>query len=593
MRETARQVALLAGTALRVSPLRCLSALLEPAGMVIATLGMAAVATLVDGVVAHEWTAVAVSAAFVAAAYPVNMLLAMIGISARVALMEHIGFAFDRQIAEIIAGIPSVEHHERSDVADQLQILRQSRGALGGALNMIIQMLNASIRTAVLLVVMGVIEPRLLTVAVLAIPAMVGGRLRFRWRKEAEEASASSGRLAKHLTGLATDPQAGMELRVFGLRDEVRSRLWAANRGWRVPLAKAEFKCTLSTLAEDGLFALGLTALLGWLLYEAVHGRAGIGTVVLAAYGAITIQEQVMGAARLMGSLSDSLRAAARLLWLRDTAARISHRYAGVLAPPDALRSGIRLEKVGFRYPGSAEWALRDMTLDLPAGSVVALVGENGAGKSTLVKLLLGMYQPTEGRILIDTTDMADLDIEAWRTHTAGAFQDYARFEFLARETVGVGALGRLDDPAAVTAALTAAGGSDLTESLPHGLDTQLGASWDDGVDLSGGQWQKLALGRALMRTEPLLQVFDEPTANLDAPTEHALFERYTATARSSSAHGAITVLVTHRFSTVRAADLIVVVAGGRVSEVGPHADLVHAGGHYAELYELQARDYR
>lgn len=349
----------------------------------------------------------------------------------------------------------------------------------------------------------------------------------------------------------------------------------------------------LSTLVEDGLFALALTALLGWLLVEAIHGSVAIGTLVLAAYGAMNIQSQVVGAARMAGSLSDTLRAASRLLWLRDTTERIRADYRGRSMPPDRLSSGLRLDDVSFQYPNSDRWALSHLSINIPAGSVVALVGENGAGKTTLVKLLLGLYRPTTGRILVDDTDLTDYDIEAWRAATTGAFQDFARFEFLAQETVGVGALELINDRPAVATALSAAGASDVGTGLPFGLDTQLGASWDHGVDLSGGQWQKLALGRALMRQQPLLEIFDEPTANLDAPTEHALFERYAAAARAGRARGAITILVTHRFSTVRNADLIIVLSDGRLTELGSHTELLSQRGHYAELYELHARGYR
>jgi len=194
----------------------------------------------------------------------------------------------------------------------------------------------------------------------------------------------------------------------------------------------------------------------------------------------------------------------------------------------------------------------------------------------------------------VEGRDLADLDVRAWRARLSAGFQDFARFELTAREVVGVGDLPRLDDDPAVVGALERAGAVDVVEGLPAGLDAQLGRSFEDGVDVSGGQWQKLALGRAFMRDEPLVLLLDEPTANLDAETEHALFERYAAgAARARERTGAITVLVTHRFSTVRAADLIVVLDGGRVAATGTHDELVAQGGLYADLYDLQARGYR
>jgi ABC-type multidrug transport system fused ATPase/permease subunit len=189
--------------------------------------------------------------------------------------------------------------------------------------------------------------------------------------------------------------------------------------------------------------------------------------------------------------------------------------------------------------------------------------------------------------------DLARFGPAAWRGRLSAAFQDFASFEFLARETVGVADLPRIDDRGAVSAALERAGATGAVDALPQGLDTQLGTAWDGGAELSGGQWQKLALARGLMRGCPLLVVFDEPTAALDAQTEHALFERFAEAARAGSRAGTVTLLVSHRFSTVRMADLIVVLDGGRVREAGGHAELMAAGGLYAELYQLQSRAYR
>jgi ATP-binding cassette subfamily B protein len=213
--------------------------------------------------------------------------------------------------------------------------------------------------------------------------------------------------------------------------------------------------------------------------------------------------------------------------------------------------------------------------------------------KTTLVKLLCRFYEPDGGQILVDGVDLRRFPVAEWRGCLSAAFQDFSRFEFRLRETVGVGQVTRIDDSAAVESALARAGAEEIPALLAGGLETQLGRSWDGGIDLSGGQWQKLALARTMMRPAPLLVVFDEPTAALDAPTEHALFERVATAARRGESAGTVTVLVTHRFSTVRMADLIVVLDGGRVAAVGFHRDLMSAGGLYAELYDMQARTYR
>jgi ATP-binding cassette, subfamily B, bacterial len=276
-----------------------------------------------------------------------------------------------------------------------------------------------------------------------------------------------------------------------------------------------------------------------------------------------------------------------RLAWLEDYAAAMER---DVDAPvPRRLERGIRLEGVSFAYPGADRMVLEDVDLLLEPGSVVGVVGENGAGKSTLVKLLCGMYRPTHGRITVDGVDLVRIQNLAWRSRLSGAFQDFFRFELLARQSVGLGDLPRLDDAPAVRAAVGRAGAGDVVAGLPSGLDTQLGPSWRGGVDLSFGQWQKLALARGFMRDDVHVLVLDEPTAALDAETEHALFERYAAAARDDR----ITILVSHRFSTVRMADFIVVLDGARVVESGTHEALLARGGQYAQLYTIQAEAYR
>ncbi|MFD0592055.1 ATP-binding cassette domain-containing protein [Catellatospora coxensis] len=247
---------------------------------------------------------------------------------------------------------------------------------------------------------------------------------------------------------------------------------------------------------------------------------------------------------------------------------------------------------MSFAYHGTGRQVLHGVDVTIPAGARVA-VGENGAGKSTLVKLLCGFYQPTSGQILVDGVDLAAVSPQRWRERISAGFQDFARYELAVRRNVGLGDLPHVDSEPHVRDALDRAQAAGVVDGLPDGLDTQLGRSWTDGQELSGGQWQRLALGRAMMRGEPLLLVLDEPASALDPAAEHALFERFADQAgRVSQASGAITLFVSHRFSTVRMADLIIVLRDGEVAEVGDHAALVAAGGLYAELFALQARAY-
>ena len=296
-----------------------------------------------------------------------------------------------------------------------------------------------------------------------------------------------------------------------------------------------------------------------------------------------------MSKSRSFATLRQSSR---RLVWLEDYAA--SKARVAEVAVPRRITEGIKLEHVSFAYPGTDHDALTDVDIELPAGAVIALVGETGAGKSTLVKLLADMYTPTAGRVTIDGVDLARMASDEWRDRLAGAFQDFYRFELLAQASVGVGDHHNIDERSAVERAVGRAGAGDVIDGLASGLDTQLGPTWDAGVDVSFGQWQKLALSRGFMRDDPLLLVLDEPTAALDAETEHALFERFAEAARTDvDANGRVTILVSHRFSTVRMADLIIVLDGARVVEVGTHEELIARAGHYADLYTIQAAAYR
>jgi len=253
-----------------------------------------------------------------------------------------------------------------------------------------------------------------------------------------------------------------------------------------------------------------------------------------------------------------------------------------------AAEQGIRFEGVGFRYPGAERWALRNINLFIPKGQSLALVGENGAGKTTFIKLLSGLYQPSEGRVRLDGRDLADWDQQALRHRIGVIFQDFNQYHLLLRENIAFGSVEHMRDDLRVARAVDQGGARELVASLGEGLETQLGRWFKGGVDLSGGQWQKVALARAFMRDEADILILDEPTASLDVEAEHAVFQRFRALA-----HGRTTLLISHRFPTVRMADRIVVLEGGQVIEEGTHAELLAAGARYARLFALQAEGYR
>jgi ATP-binding cassette subfamily B protein len=270
---------------------------------------------------------------------------------------------------------------------------------------------------------------------------------------------------------------------------------------------------------------------------------------------------------------------------LATPSALASPNVAGLEPSPD--ERGIRLQDVGFLYPGKTDWVLRHVNLFIPHGQSVALVGENGAGKTTLVKLLTRLYRPTEGRILLDGKDLADWDLAALHARFAVVFQDFNQYQLEVRQNVGLGSIEHIGDELRVLRAVSRGGAEAVVGTLGKGLDTPLGRWFADGVELSGGQWQKVALARAFMREQADVLVLDEPTAALDAEAEHAVFQRFAELAK-----GRTTLIISHRFPTVRMADRILVLGHGQVIEDGDHAQLVARGGTYARLYQLQASGY-
>ena len=253
-----------------------------------------------------------------------------------------------------------------------------------------------------------------------------------------------------------------------------------------------------------------------------------------------------------------------------------------------ATTSGIVLEDVGFRYPGKDAWALRHVNLTIPKGDSVALVGENGAGKTTLVKLMTRLYEPSEGRIVLDGRDLREWPRDALRRRFGVLFQDYNQYQLKVRENVGFGSVENLDDVPRIQRATERGGAGELVSSLAGGLDAPLGRWFQNGTELSGGQWQKIALARAFMREDADILVLDEPTAALDAEAEHAVFARF-----RELAEGRTTIVISHRFPTVRMARQIVVLDHGAIAESGTHDELVARGGKYAHMFALQAEGYR
>jgi ATP-binding cassette, subfamily B, bacterial len=577
------------------------------AGAVTTVLYPVGLALVIDSALAHRAGGVILGVAAVGGLYTVSWALAMLAGTAGAVLSDRTTCYLTARIAEQLHSVSGVDHLERPAYLTELDLLQQNLRLLGNGPRQILLVIQVLVRTLGLVVILAIILPPLAVLPLSALFPVAGERLSVVLRQRSDERLAAGRRLANELFELATSAGPAKELRVFGVAGPLRDRHRELAR--RVFSGTARAAVLGGLLGSSGwlLFAAAFVAGIGAVVVRAAHGTATVGEVVLAVTLVQRAQLQVGQAAAAIGQLLTTARTARRLRWLEDYAA--ADRFAGSAAsrglppaasrggsrglPPAVLRSGITLREVSFGYPPDGGTVLDRVDVHLPAGAAVALVGENGAGKTTLVKLLTGMYQPTAGQVLLDGVPLSDIDLAAWRERTAATFQDFVRFELLAGEAVGVGDLPRIDSEGALASAVRRADAAAVVAELPDGLGTRLGRSFTGGQELSGGQWQRLALARGMMRDLPLLLILDEPTASLDAITEAALFERYLTARRLAGRSGAITLLVSHRFSTVRMADLIVVLDQGRIAASGDHASLIRAGGLYAELYELQARAYR
>ena len=506
---------------------------------------------------------------------------------------DKVTIALEAHIARLQATVVSIAHHERPDYLDRLSVLRNQVFVLDHMYMSVFTTAGWLLRLGITIALLVSVHPALVLLGVFALPTVFTSSWRPGIERAVQEQGAPDGRLARHLFTTATTAPPAKDVRVTGIGPRLISLRREAWLRAHTPLARVR------------------TASAIWHAFAwAIFGAAYVAAVVFVARGLLAPPQSVLlvlaAGSRLSHYVSSTvgeigflrgvwMDGARRLAWLEDYAASLTATTDR--AAPSAIRRSIRLEHVSFAYPGTSRLVLDDVSLELPAGSVVAVVGENGAGKATLVKLLAKMYEPSRGAIFIDDVPLARVAAVDWRTRLAGAFQDFFRFEFLARHTVGVGDVPRIEDDTAVGTAVGRAGADDVVTKLRQGLDTQLGPSWPGGVDISFGQWQKLALSRGFMRDRPLLLILDEPTAALDAETEHALFERYAAVAKADSTKAQdrerIVVLVSHRFSTVRMADIIVVLDGAKLIESGTHEALMARQGQYAQLYTMQAAAYR
>jgi ATP-binding cassette subfamily B protein len=426
----------------------------------------------------------------------------------------------------------------------------------------------------------------LLLLAVAVVPAFLGEAhfaalgysLLFQWTPER--------RLLDYLRYMGASDESAKEVKLFGLSDFLVGRYAKLSEEFYGENKRLAVRRNIVSTLLVSVGTLGYYGAYAVIVYLTVLGRFSIGALTFLAGSFRQSRDLIQRILLSLSQIYEQSLYLSDLFTFFDVKPRVVSR-PGARPVPQPIRQGFEFHDVGFRYPGSEAWAVRHLSFQLRPGERLALVGENGAGKTTLVKLLARLYDPDEGRILLDGVDLRDYDLESLRHNIGVIFQDFVRYDFVLRENIGVSQVEALDDQARIRDAARRSLADALADRFEKGYDQMLGRRFDGGVELSGGEWQKVALARAYMREAQVL-ILDEPTAALDARAEYQVFLRFAELTR-----GKIAVLISHRFSTVRMADRILVLQGGELVEQGTHEQLLARKGLYAELFSLQAAGYR
>lgn len=480
-----------------------------------------------------------------------------------------------------------LEDFEDPDLQDKLDRARRQTMGRMNLMSQLFGQVQDSITVVSFAVGLLVYAPWLIVLlAVALIPAFIGEAhfnalgysLNFAWTPERRQ--------LEYVRQMGASVETAKEVKIFNLHRfliaryrELADGFFRANRD--LARRRAFWGTLLAALGTAGYYVA-----YGYIAWRTVRGDFTIGDLTFLA-GSFRRLRQL-----LEGLLVGFSQVAGQALYLEDLFSffEIAPEIAtpgNAIAVPRPIARGFAFENVGFRYPDAEKWALRGLEFELRAGEVLALVGENGAGKTTLVKLLARLYDPDEGRILLDGRDLREYDLDDLRANIGVIFQDFVRYHLTAGENIGVGQIDAMNDTARIREAARRAMADEVIDGLPMGYDQLIGRRFKTGVDLSGGQWQKIAIARAYMRDAQVM-ILDEPTAALDARSEFEVFQRFKELSDQRTA-----VLISHRFSSVRMADRILVLAEGRLEASGTHGELMAAGGRYAELFELQAAGYR
>jgi len=474
--------------------------------------------------------------------------------------------------------------------ADTYDHLERARRQTVGRIGLFALLLSTAQDLVTLISLAGVLLVQLpwllLLLAVAVVPsflgeahyAALGYSLLFRWTPER--------RLLDYLRYMGASDESAKEVKLFGLSDFLVGRYARLSDEFYKQNKSLAVRRNVVSTALVTLGTLGYYAAYAVIIYLTVLGRYTIGSLTFLAGSFRSSRDLIQRILLSFSSIYEQSLYLGDLFTFFDVQPRVVSQ-PGARAVPAQITRGFEFQDVGFRYPGSDRWAVRHLTFTLVPGERIALVGENGAGKTTLAKLLARLYDPDEGSILLDGIDLRNYDLTSLRRNIGVIFQDFVRYDFVLKENIGVSEIEHLDDVERIREAARRSKADELAGRLASGYDQMLGRRFDGGVELSGGEWQKVALGRAYLREAQLL-ILDEPTAALDARAEYEVFLRF-----SELTKGRMAVLISHRFSTVRMADRILVLRGGELVDQGTHEELVERGGLYAELFSLQAAGYR
>lgn len=497
----------------------------------------------------------------------------------------------ERRMMAVGGAIPDLDHFARKAFLDEMDVLSNAVTWRPMSLFANLHAVARSLITITgLLLLLWPFQPLLaLGLVAFAVPQAVAQQRLQQRTYQAITARSEKARMMAYCASVTTGPAAAKEVLVFGVGP------WFSAR-WR-RLAD-EALAEMAHIRRKGLWVslvlvagngIALAASFAYVAAQVSSQRLSVGDFALYLSLVVGLQQTVFSITTATGGMYGAILFMRRLFaFLDETRPHIVVMPAGQALPaPERFRQGLELRHVSFTYPEQSAPVLRNVSFTLGAGETVALVGENGAGKSTLVKLLTRLYDPTGGEILLDGVPLRDYDLASARQRMTVVFQDFARFSLSAQHNIGVGDAVHADDLERVRAAAAWAGADAVLARLPKGLETPLTRTFEGGVDLSGGEWQKVAMARAAMRDAALV-ILDEPTAALDAQAEYELFQRF-----RELAAGRTVLLISHRFSTVRMADRILVMEGGEIVEAGSHEELLALSGRYATLYEMQAGRYR